>query len=89
MESLQVSYTFGPFFITFYRTVLLLFVICLRLSDADDTTVGLLKTLNETLFNQQLFSQKINSWDAIAQLKSRILDFQLEMKNKLQNMIPK
>lgn len=74
---------------TFYRTVLLLFVICLRLVDSDDTTVGLLKTLNETLFNQQLFSQKINSWDAVAQLKNRILEFQLEMKNKLENMIPK
>lgn len=87
-DSIHHSYTFGPHFVLFYRTMLLLFHACLKLVDSDDGRIGLLKSLNEILFNSQLFDQKIKSWESLSQMKSKILDFQLEIKNSLAKMIP-
>jgi len=86
-DSVHHAYTFGPHFVLFYRTTLLLFHACLKLLDSDDGRVSLLKRLNEILFNAQLFDQKIKSWESMAQLKSKVLDFQLEIKNSLAKLI--
>lgn len=68
---------------------MLLFVVCLRLADQDESRISLLKNLNEILFNTQLFGQRVNTWETIAQMREKILDFQIEIKNSLQNLIPK
>lgn len=70
--------------------MLLLFLNCLRLLDQEDASpISLLKTLNELLLRTQMFESKAQSWDTIAQMKNRILDFQLEIKDGLANLIPK
>ena len=90
-DSIQFAYTFGPFFVLFYRTILMLFYVCLRLVENDENRVTLLNTLNKILFsfNLQTFEQKVKNWDAIAKMKQTLLDFQLEIKNSLDSMVPK
>jgi hypothetical protein len=88
-DSIQYGYIFGPFFVLFYRSLLLLFFVSLKLVDNDEGRIGLLKTLNETLLNTQMLDSKIKNWDSIAQMKSKILDFQLDIENSLAGLASK
>ena len=67
----------------------MLFKVCLSLLDQDDGRISLLKNLNETLLKTQMFDQKLRSWESIAQMKSKILDFELEIKDNLAKLLPK
>jgi hypothetical protein len=80
------TYSFGPYFVIFYQTLMGLFNVCLRLLDSEESKIGILKNLNEILFNSQIFETVVKNWDGLSQNKSKILDFQISIKTGLLNL---